>query len=170
MTKLPTALAQQGIPVITQALPSACLFPRSPFHCPSKATQTGFEGFPWGSAVLHCSPITCLTKICLRIVASEGSLPSQRHTNLQATNRTARKQSRHSWVHCSFGGFVLQKVRLCVAERLFATLNYKRENLKASGVKALWLLAKLLKTAFQAVKKTNIFSESPIKHFRESLS
>lgn len=85
-------------------------------HSLSKANVIRFEDFPGGSTVLHYSPTISLTKICLRIVPSGGSLPSQRQISLQATNLTARKQCRHSKISFSLLlslFFFLEKVKPC---------------------------------------------------------
>lgn len=100
------------------------------FHSLSKANVIRFEDFPGGSTVFHYSPKISLTKICLRIVPSGGSLPSQRQISLQATNRTARKQCRHS--ELSFSLLLLffffnRKSGPAISERLFGILNHKRE-------------------------------------------
>lgn len=84
------------------------------FHSHSKVNVIRFEDFPGGSTIFHYSPIISLTKICLLIVPSGGSLPSQRQISLQATNRTARKQCRHSKVAFSLLlHFFLRKVKPC---------------------------------------------------------
>lgn len=101
---------------------------RRVFHSLAKANVIRFEDFPGGSTVFHYSPTISLTKICLRIVPSRGSLPSQRQISLQATNRTARKQCRHSKVSFSLLlYFFYRKSGPAISERLFGILNHKRE-------------------------------------------
>lgn len=106
-------------------------------HSLSKANVIRFEDFPGGSTVFHYSPTISLTRICLRIVASGGSLPSQRQISLQATNRTAGKKSAHvqkfPFLYFFFFFFFHRKSSPAISERLFDILNHKTEKSESFG-------------------------------------
>lgn len=121
-------------------------------HSLSKANVIRFEDFPGGSTVFHYSPTISLTRICLRIVPSGGSLPSQRQISLQATNRTAGKKV-HMFKSFLFSTsfFFSQKVKSCHIWKIIG--HFKSQDRK------IWkLLAKMFKITFQAVREKKILS------------